>query len=172
MVAKYLLTEGFTLQPGTKLEKKFSFDLPENLPITLHSAEVWVETGLDISSAVDPSDRDRLRVVPTQDMRTVLDAIDILGFRLREVTNDYAPKLGGNLPFVQEFEFVPTNKFRGYLDELEVLFYPMGDSMELLMQIDRRARGLGGILQKPWVRMKASYVCICTTDIWSEEHTL
>ncbi|MCG7384638.1 MULTISPECIES: sporulation protein [Paenibacillus] len=145
VVAKYLLTEGFTLQPGTKLEKKFSFDLPENLPITLHSAEVWVETGLDISSAVDPSDRDRLRVVPTQDMRTVLDAIDILGFRLREVTNDYAPKLGGNLPFVQEFEFVPTNKFRGYLDELEVLFYPMGDSMELLLQIDRRARGLGGI---------------------------
>lgn len=147
-IAKFLLTDGFILQPGAKLEKQFSFDLPENLPLTLHSAEVWVETGLDIASAVDPSDRDLLRVVPTQEMRTVLDAIDILGFKLREVTNDYAPKLGGNLPFVQEFEFVPTNKFRGYLDELEVLFYPMDDSLELLLQIDRRARGLSGIFSE------------------------
>ncbi|WP_405131747.1 sporulation protein [Paenibacillus sp. FSL H8-0317] len=148
VIAKYLLTEGFTLQPGAKLEKDFSFDLPENLPITLHRAEVWVETGLDISSAVDPSDRDRLHVVPSKDMNTVLDAIDILGFKLREVTNDYAPKLGGNLPFVQEFEFVPTNKFRGHLDELEVMFYPMGDSLELLLQIDRRARGLSGMFSE------------------------
>ncbi|MDP9701426.1 sporulation-control protein [Paenibacillus intestini] len=148
VVAKYLLTEGFTLQPGTKLEKSFQFDLPENLPITLHRAEVWVETGLDISSAVDPSDRDLLHVVPSREMEIVLDAIDMLGFKLREVTNDYAPRLGGNLPFVQEFEFVPTTKFRGYLDELEVLFYPMGNSLELLIQIDRRARGLSGMLSE------------------------
>ncbi|WP_427051044.1 sporulation protein [Paenibacillus sp. TC-CSREp1] len=148
VVAKYLLTDGFTLQPGDKLEKSFQFDLPQNLPITLHRADVWVETGLDISSAVDPSDRDRLHVVPSREMQIVLDAIDLLGFKLREVTNDYAPKLGGNLPFVQEFEYVPTSKFRGYLDELEVLFYPMGDSLELLLQIDRRARGLSGMLSE------------------------
>ncbi|GGH54619.1 sporulation-control protein [Paenibacillus silvae] len=148
VVAKYLLTDGFTLQPGDKLEKSFQFDLPHNLPITLHRADVWVETGLDISSAVDPSDRDRLHVVPSREMQIVLDAIDLLGFKLREVTNDYAPKLGGNLPFVQEFEYVPTSRFRGYLDELEVLFYPMGDSLELLLQIDRRARGLSGMLSE------------------------
>lgn len=124
VVAKYVLTDGFVLQPGAKLEKSFQFDLPHNLPITLRRAEVWVETGLDISSAVDPSDRDRLHVVPSREMKIVLDAIDLLGFKLREVTNDYAPRLGGNLPFVQEFEFVPTSKFRGYLDELEVLFIP------------------------------------------------
>lgn len=148
VVAKYLLTDRFTLQPGQRLEKYFSFDLPDNLPLTLQSAEVWVETGLDISSALDPSDRDLIRVVPTQEMGVVLDAIDMLGFRLREVTNDYAPRLGGNLPFVQEFEFVPTSKFRGYLDEIEVLFYPMGNTLELLMQIDRRARGLSGIFSE------------------------
>ena len=148
VVAKYLLTDGFTLQPGAKMEKNFQFDLPQNLPITLHRADVWVETGLDISSAVDPSDRDRIHVVPSREMNIVLEAIDILGFKLREVTNDYAPRLGGNLPFVQEFEFVPTSKFRGYLDELEVLFYPMGDSLELLLQIDRRARGLRGMLSE------------------------
>ncbi|MCK6074575.1 sporulation protein [Paenibacillus silvae] len=148
VVAKYLLTDGFTLQPGDKLEKSFQFDLPHNLPITLHRADVWVETGLDISSAVDPSDRDRLHVVPSREMQIVLDAIDLLGFKLREVTNDYAPKLGGNLPFVQEFEYVPTSRFRGYLDELEVLFYPMDDSLELLLQIDRRARGLSGMLSE------------------------
>jgi sporulation-control protein len=114
--------------------------------MTLRNAPVWVETGLDIQMAVNPTDRDYIQVVPSEEIQTVLDAIDLLGFRLREVTNEYAPRLGGSLPFVQEFEFVPTRQFRGRLDELEVMFFPRGGDLQLLLQIDRRARGFGGFL--------------------------
>ncbi|MFR9710983.1 sporulation protein [Paenibacillus sp. MB22_1] len=144
-IAKYLVTEGFELRPGERKQIPFRFLLPEQMPVTLHNVPIWVENGLDIEMALDPKDEDLIRVLPDAKMQTVLDAVDLLGFRLREVTNDYAPRLGGALPFVQEFEYVPGTKFRGYLDELEILFFPRGDALELVMQIDRRARGLSGL---------------------------
>jgi sporulation-control protein len=47
-----------------------------------------------------------------------------------------------------EFEFVASSgSFRGKLDELEVIFFPQSDEqMDLALQIDRKARGLGGFL--------------------------
>ncbi|MGF7034536.1 sporulation-control protein [Paenibacillus mucilaginosus] len=144
-VAKIRVTEGFLVQAGERREIPFSFIIPDYAPISLRGANVWIETGLDIANAVDPTDRDHIEIVPYGHMQTVLDALDILGFRLREVTNDYAPRLGGHLPFVQEFEFVPTTHFRGQLDELEVLFFKKGDDLELFLQIDRKARGLMGL---------------------------
>ncbi|WP_178023839.1 sporulation protein [uncultured Paenibacillus sp.] len=144
-IAKYLVAEGFPLQAGERKQLPFRFRLPEQMPVTLHNVPIWVESGLDIELAVDPKDEDLIQVVPDAKMQTVLDAVALLGFRLREVTNDYAPRLGGTLPFVQEFEYVPGSKFRGYLDELEILFFPRGEALELVLQIDRRARGLGGL---------------------------
>ncbi|WP_281883686.1 sporulation protein [Paenibacillus sp. YYML68] len=145
VVGKFLLSESFTVRTGERKDIPFSLTLPEQMPVTLRNAPLWLETGLDIDNALDPKDRDYFQVLPNANMQTVLDALDILGFRLREVTNEYASRLGGHLPFVQEFEFVPTTHFRGQLDELEVLFFPRGDDLELLLQIDRRARGLRGL---------------------------
>ncbi|MGG6313815.1 sporulation protein [Paenibacillus macerans] len=144
-IAKYLIAEGFPLRAGERKQIPFRFKLPDQMPVTLRNVPIWVETGLDIDLAVDPKDEDLIQVLPDAKMQTVLDAVDLLGFRLREVTNDYAPRLGGALPFVQEFEYVPGNRFRGYLDELEVLFFPRGDALELVLQVDRRARGLSGL---------------------------
>ncbi|OWR31859.1 sporulation protein SpoOM [Saccharibacillus sp. O23] len=147
-ITKFLLTDRFTLRAGERKEIPFRFTLPEYTPITLRGAAVWIETGLDIPSAVDATDRDGLNVTPSDEIQIALDAIELLGFRLREVTNDYAPRLGGPLPFVQEFEYVPTTKFRGHLDELEVLFRQQGGDLELLLEVDRRARGLRGFFSE------------------------
>jgi sporulation-control protein len=146
IVAKYLIADGFTLQPEQTAQFPFRFTLPDHMPVTLRNAPVWVETGLDIENAVDPTDRDYIQVLPGEGMRTVLSAVELLGFRLREVTNDYAPRMGGPLPFVQEFEFVPGGQFRSRLDELEIMFFPKPGGLNLLLQIDRRARGFGGLL--------------------------
>ncbi len=147
-ITKFLLTDRFTLRAGERKEVPFRFTLPEYTPITLRSSGVWVETGLDIPSAADATDRDALNVTPSDEIQIALDAIELLGFRLREVTNDYAPRLGGPLSFVQEFEYVPTTKFRGQLDELEVLFRQQNGDLELMLEVDRRARGLGGFFSE------------------------
>ncbi len=47
--------------------------------------------------------------------------------------------------YVQEFEFYPGGEFRRDLDELEVIFFMNTSSADLRIQVDRRAKGLGGL---------------------------
>jgi sporulation-control protein len=128
-------------------EIPFSFVLPRNTPLTLGRVSVWIKTAADIQSAVDPSDEDRIQVAPSALQKTVLDAVDSLGFRLRDAESVYAPRMRASLPFVQEFEWVPTGgRYRGRLDELELIFLDIRpDGVDLLLQIDRKATGMLGM---------------------------
>lgn len=147
-IDKFKLTEPFTIRPNERKQIPIAFRLPSDTPLTIGRTKVWVATGLDVKNAVDPTDTDYLRVVPNRLMESVLNAVSDLGFRLREADCEQAPyRLRRRLPFVQEFEFVPVSgAFRGRLDELELVFFPNStDSMEIMMQVDRRARGLGGL---------------------------
>lgn len=147
-VDKFKLTEPFTIRPNERREIPVAFRLPSDVPLTLGRTKVWVATGLDIKNAVDPTDKDYIRVVPNRLMESVLNSVQNLGFRLREAECEEAPyRLRRRLPFVQEFEFVPVSgMFRGRLDELELVFFPTSsDELEIMMQVDRRARGLGGL---------------------------
>ncbi|GKS10308.1 sporulation-control protein [Paenibacillus chitinolyticus] len=145
-IAKYLVSEPFTLGPNEEMEVPFRFRLAEHTPLTLGHTPVWFSTGLDIASAIDPSDSDRIEVIPSPEMQVVFDAVDRLGFRLREAEVKQSPRFGGRTGLLQEFEFVPAGRFRGELDELEISFLPATEGLELLMQIDRKARGLAGFI--------------------------
>lgn len=151
VVGKYRLTERFTIGVNEKKEVPFSFDLPIDTPVSYGKTRVWVETGLDIKNAIDPSDRDYIDVHPSTLMSQLLNAVTDLGFRLREVDCEAAPyQLKRRLPFVQEFEFVATKgEFRGRLDELEVVFLETNqDRMEIFLQVDRRPTGLGSLFSE------------------------
>jgi sporulation-control protein len=151
VIGKYRLTERFTIGANEKKEVPFSFDLPIDTPVSYGKTRVWVETGLDIKNAIDPSDRDYIDVHPSTLMSQLLNAVTDLGFRLREVDCEAAPHhLRRRLPFVQEFEFVATKgEFRGRLDELEVVFLETNqDRMEILLQVDRRPTGLGSLFSE------------------------
>ncbi|MCM3724243.1 sporulation protein [Neobacillus cucumis] len=150
-IDRFRLTTPFTIRANEKRDIPFSFQLPYDTPLSIGRSKVWVTTGLDIKGAVDPSDQDYLKVVPNPLMSAVFNAIDQLGFRIREADCEEAPRrLRGRLPFVQEFEFVPTSGlFRGRLDELEVVFFPAGNgSLDIIFQVDRRARGLSGLFSE------------------------
>ena len=147
-IDRFRITSPFTIRKNERKEIPFSFQLPLDTPLSIGRSKIWVTTGLDIKNAVDPGDKDYIQVVPDQLMNAVFNAVDSLGFRLREADCEQAPhRLRGRLPFVQEFEYVPTSgPFRGKLDELELVFRPSGTgAIELLLQVDRRARGLGGL---------------------------
>jgi sporulation-control protein len=150
-IDRFRLTTPFTVMPNEQKDIPFSFQLPFDTPLSIGRSKIWVTTGLDIKGGVDPSDKDYLKVVPNQLMSAVFKAIDNLGFRIREADCEEAPRrLRGRLPFVQEFEFVPTSGlFRGRLDELEVVFFPFGNgSLDIMFQVDRRARGLAGLFSE------------------------
>jgi sporulation-control protein len=148
-IDKFRLIEAFTIGVNETREIPFVIRVPFDTPISIGRTKVWVETGLDIKNAVDPSDKDYINVLPNQLMKSVLDSIDELGFRMREADCEEIPyRKRRRLPFAQEFEFVATSgPFRGKLDELEVIFFPQSEEqMDISLQIDRRAKGLGGFL--------------------------
>ncbi|HZG84998.1 sporulation protein [Paenibacillus sp.] len=147
-VAKTRVSEPFLVKPQAASEIPFSFELPLTTPLSVGRTPVWLKTGLDIKSAVDPTDDDKIEVVPNAAMQAVLDGVSELGFRLRNADCEYAPRFGYGA-FVQELEFVPmSGPYRGRLDELEVIMHPRGDSIDLFLQVDRRARGLAGLFSE------------------------
>ncbi|MFK2824134.1 sporulation protein [Bacillus sp. B190/17] len=148
-VKHHKLNEPFKIGANETKSIPFSMELPIDTPITYGNTRVWVATGLDIKNAADPGDKDYIEVRPTNMAAAILEEVEQLGFRLRQVECEQASKrLGSRYPFIQEFEFVPTSgPFRGKLDELEVMFLAQTkEKAELLIQVDRKARGLGGLL--------------------------
>ncbi|RBW69044.1 sporulation protein SpoOM [Bacillus taeanensis] len=150
VIAQYLISERFTIFPNKTEEIDFEFDIPMDTPITGGYSKVWVQTGLDIKNAIDPSDRDYLQIKAHPLAEEVFSALTDLGFKLRKVNNEAVPyRMQKRLPFVQEFEFIPiSGPFQNKLDELEIVFFLSEESCELFMEVDRRAKGLGGLFSE------------------------
>lgn len=144
LIQKETLPVSLTIKENEEKEIPFSFFLSNKAPISAGRYPIWINTGLDIKMAVDPQDNDVLDVKPNSHMEMIFSSLNSMGFRLRNVKNEDARYYHG-LPFIQNFEYVPTTEFRTYLDELEVALLVETGYIELLLEVDRRARGIGGL---------------------------
>lgn len=141
----YAIGERGSIEPGQRFEIPFDITLPQDAPVSTREFPIWINTTLDVESAVDPGDKDYIEVLPHAYVNVVHHAMEQLGFHLRKVESEHLGYFSrGRMPFVQEWEYVPTRQFRGQLDELEIVFFPKDDGVELLIEVDRRARGLSG----------------------------
>ncbi|GEB32982.1 MULTISPECIES: sporulation protein [Brevibacillus] len=147
-LVKYRLTERVYLQPKESKVLPFAFPLPYETPLTMGRQPVYLRTGLDIKNAIDPGDSDFIEVRPHPLMTKVLDAVSSLGFQLYKVDCEYNRHLGKSYPFVQEFEFRPTGPYRSRLEELEAIFYLREGELEVLLELDKRARGFLGAFEE------------------------
>jgi sporulation-control protein len=133
--------EGFTVEAGVDRTIDVPpIQVPSIAPVTKGTSEVWIQTGLDIDWAVDPSDEDQLEVEPGGALQPVLDAMEQLGFGLRTVTNEETDNRLTPLPFVQRFAFRGGGgDFAGKLDDLFLAPLPSddGDALTVLMWVDR-----------------------------------
>jgi len=145
---------------GNPIAAPFRIDLPPYTPVTTMGGHnnVWLRSGLDVPWALDPADTDKLQVFPTPAQANVVEAMQQLGFRLYKVDIDPRSSWFGR-SWVQEFEFKPAGYGRSKYQEVEIVFEKlMGNQVEILMQLDRSARGLGGLLMElsgtdeSWVR--------------------
>lgn len=170
LLANYRLSEKFTLQPEGRKKIPFSFLLPYETPLTMGRQPVYLQTGLDIKSALDPKDKDAIEVIAHPLMQDVLKAVENIGFKLAEVDCEYAPHWG-KYPFVQEFEFKPTGKYRHRLDELEVIFNLSFNQLEVLLQVDKKARGWKGLWQEAF-NLDERYVRLRVTEYTTNLETM
>jgi sporulation-control protein len=146
---------------GGAIAAPFRLDLPPYTPVTSMGGNnhVWVRSVLDVPWALDPGDADRLEVHPTLAQANVVAAMQQLGFRLFKVDIEPRSSWFGR-SWVQEFEFKPTQYGRSKYAEVEIVFEKLhGAQAEVLMQLDRASRGLGGLLMElsgtdeSWVRV-------------------
>ncbi|MUH98351.1 sporulation control protein Spo0M [Aliivibrio fischeri] len=140
VLADWSLPYAFTIEPKQERKFELELDLPLNTPITIGDAKVWVQTGLDISLGLDPTDKDPITVRPDDIFDGVLTALETEGLRIRQVECEHVK--GFDLPFVQEFEFVPFDgPYHGSWRELEMIAHRTADELQLWFEIDRRHKG-------------------------------
>ncbi|WP_106767055.1 sporulation protein [Paenibacillus faecalis] len=147
-IAKVKVSNKLVVKQGDKLEIPFEFPLPLETPLTLYRQPVWLHTGLDIEYAIDPKDRDYIEVTPHPYTSVVLNAVSELGFRFKSATCEYHPRLGRGLPFIQEIEFYPGPEYARRISELELIMYLDVDRLTVLVEVDRRGRGISGWLER------------------------
>jgi sporulation-control protein len=141
----WTLPYAFTIEPGETRDFDVELDVPWNTPVTIGDSRVWLETGLDIAMAADPKDKDMLTVRPDPLIDGIFVALEDQGLRIRQVECEAAK--GFAMPFVQEFEFVPTTgPYHGRWRELEIIAYRSEDELKLWFEIDRNKEGIKGML--------------------------
>jgi len=147
-LAQLEVSRPFTLRPGQQLDVPVSLTVPLTTPVTMGRIPVWLKTGLDIDYAIDPKDTDQLEILPHPHMDKVLQAITHMGFRPKATTCEYNSRLSRGVPFVQELEFHPSATYAIGIRELELIFFLKPEGLEVLVEVDRRGRGLGGLMQR------------------------
>lgn len=148
ILLKHRVSERFSLAFKEQIVISFSLQLPYATPLTIGRQPVYLRTGLDIKNAVDPGDSDFIEVRAHPMMARVLDAVHDAGFQLFKVDCEYNRYLGRTYPFVQEFEFRPSGRYRNQIEELEVIFFLKEDELEVYLEIDKRAHGFMGKLEE------------------------
>ncbi len=145
ILTSWKLPYSFTIESGQQRDFDVELDIPLNTPVSIGDTKVWLETGLDISLAKDPTDKDMLTIRPDPILDGVFSELEEQGLRIRQVECEAIK--GFAMPFVQEFEFVPTTgPFHGLWRELEIVIYRHEDEIELWFEIDRQKSGIGGML--------------------------
>lgn len=140
------LSDTFVVQPGQTLTFPFALPLPSTTPLSIGFQQVNVRTNLAVPNAVDPSDTDPIFVQPHPLMQQVFSALETLGCRLYGAECKGSRYAHGGLPFVQEFEFHPGSAYRHDVEEIELIFHLHANGLDVLLEVDKRRRGLSGLL--------------------------
>lgn len=135
-------TDGFTVEAGADRSIDVPpIQVPPSTPVTLDTTTVWIQSALDISWAVDPSDVDQIEVRPSDALQAVLDALeDQLDCRLEMVKNVETETDLTSHPFVQMFQFGGGDgPLAGALDHFTIAPIPSeeADDLTLLLWVDR-----------------------------------
>lgn len=150
VLASYRVSDTLLINPGEKKILPFQLKVPYHTPISIGTQKVYLGTGLDIERAIDPKDLDPVQVSPDPLMSDLIRQVESLGF-----THSYdsgickhVKHIHRAVPFVQEFEFKPTGIYCTQLDELELIFDVHEEGIDVLMQVDKKARGLKGMFEE------------------------
>lgn len=140
-IQKVVIPVGRTISAGETLNLPFSFVLSKHTPFTTLKTPVWIHTGLDIKSVMDPKDNDSLKVAAGPYLQAVLNAFERLDLVIYRVVN--AEDLYySNMSFLQEIEFRPTGSYKYELNYVKLMYVLYDASIELIMEVNKSSEDM------------------------------
>jgi sporulation-control protein len=131
------INEKFVIAPGSPVKEiPLEITISRNTPISTKAARHYFDTSLDVDDALDPTDKDKVTIIPCPEMTAVMSAIERLGF-IHEDVYSGGTVVNGR----QEFEFKASGMLHGKINELEVAFEISLDSVDLYMEFEKRVAG-------------------------------
>jgi sporulation-control protein len=141
-LASQHLTDTIQIGSNQRLVLPFALPLPNETPLTLGRQHIYLHTMVGTGGAVSKR-TDIVHIRPHPAQRQVLDALAALRFQLTGVECRYESLPGRAHPIVQELEFLPIGTYRQAVEEIEVIFDQGECGLEVLIEINRQARGFG-----------------------------
>jgi sporulation-control protein len=127
----------FTIDPGEERTERVDLPVPLWTPVTGGGVRVWLETGVDIDWAVDPSDSDDVVVEPGPYVAALFEAATDLGFEFAGSTLAETPWLDDR-PFAQALAFEPGRRFERDVERLVLTTIPREDDLRLYIEVQQR----------------------------------
>ena len=124
------------VKAGEELTAPLEIDIDPAAPISIGSTTSFVRTRLNVAGAIDPTDKDPVRLLPTPAMLAVINGLEKAGFALAETEVEHNPRRAN--PFVQEFDFRPRGFSDFGVEEVEISFQPIRGGAEVLLTVDNR----------------------------------
>lgn len=142
---KQRLGGAFEVKAGAVHVVPFGLEIPWETPVTsiagqqLHGMNIGVTTELEIARALDSGDLDSINVHPLPAQQAILDAFINLDFRFKSADMERGHIRGTRqrLPFYQEIEFVPPQRYRG-LNQVELTFVADDREMDVILEMDKK----------------------------------
>ncbi|ANW16891.1 sporulation protein [Streptomyces clavuligerus] len=167
---RFTVAEGIRLAAGEQRAVPFGVPLPWETPVTELYGQalgivLGVRTEMAVAGAKDKGDLDPLTVRPLPVQEAVLEAFGQLGFGFRSADLEYG-RIGGTgqqLPFYQEIELIPAERYAHRMNEIEVTFLAAPGGMDVVLEADRR----GGPLSSGYdaiTRFTVPYAGVAGTD--------
>jgi len=133
-IERWKVAENFEIAAGAQqFEIPISYRIPPKSPISTPFTRLSLTTALDSDAVMDPSDVDRITVLPETRVQLVMDAFRQFGFR--ENSSD-SGRFNGRW---QEFEYVPVGARARHIKELDVIYDVRPDGVMLLVEAERRS---------------------------------
>lgn len=153
-LAHYRVEDKIMLAAGEERSLPFAIDLHPETPLTVveegrNESRVWLETSLDIDFAIDPRDKDYLRVHPAPVVAAFIRGMHAAGYRQvkADVEKGFLSGQGfrSSSGIYQELEFVPGGFGLGWnrIKEVELSFICRPNEVHVVVELDRSVSGDG-----------------------------
>jgi sporulation-control protein len=118
----------FVILPGQQKVVPFELPIPEDLLVSSRTASYYLSTNLDIQGGIDATDRDKIIVAPSFDLKQALLALEQLGFQEQADSRLFNG-------VTQEFIFTPSTFLLGKLERMSFIVALDPDQIRLLVDL-------------------------------------